>query len=134
MTSAEKTNITKLRLSGASYHEIAANLRLPEGTVKSFCRRNHLQKQASAVPGVCKHCGQPLAQIPKQKPKQCCSDACRLKWWNTHRNQISRKSTTKLHCRHCGAEFESYDAGRKYCSHSCYIAARYGKVRSHYDT
>ena len=43
MTDLQKKRITKLRQQGFGYAAIAAELKMPVGTVKTFCRRNNLQ-------------------------------------------------------------------------------------------
>ncbi len=43
MTENQKKRITKLRQQGFGYAAIASELRMPVGTVKTFCRRNGLQ-------------------------------------------------------------------------------------------
>ena len=60
--------------------------------------------------------------IEKIKPKIFCSDACRKKWWNGH-----RKGNHSLVCANCGKIFISYNIGRKYCCHDCYVNSRFGK-------
>lgn len=43
MTENQKKRIAKLRQQGFGYAAIASELRMPVGTVKTFCRRNGLQ-------------------------------------------------------------------------------------------
>ena len=43
MTETQRKRITKLRQQGFGYASIASELRMPVGTVKTFCRRNSLQ-------------------------------------------------------------------------------------------
>jgi hypothetical protein len=43
MTDLQKKRITKLRQQGFGYTVIATELKIPVGTVKTFCRRNNLQ-------------------------------------------------------------------------------------------
>ncbi len=43
MTETQKKRITKLRRQGLGYAAIATELKMPLGTVKTFCRRNGLQ-------------------------------------------------------------------------------------------
>ena len=43
MTENQKKRITKLRQQGFGYATIASELKMPVGTVKTFCRRNNLQ-------------------------------------------------------------------------------------------
>lgn len=132
MTNEQKSTIRQLRFTGVNYTKIAEKLGLPEGTVKSFCSRNQLRKidigKTNSVNQSCKQCGKPLHPILKRKPKQFCSDLCRLKWWNEHRGEVTKKSAAKLVCRTCGREFQTYNVGRKYCCHACYIDDRFGKA------
>lgn len=139
MTESEKERIRNMRWRDAAYLDIAAALGLPEATVKTFCRRNRLQdsdlqvlktaRQDFAIPAVCIQCGALLVQGIKQKPKRFCSDNCRLAWWNSHREVVKQKKAQKLMCAACGKEFRGYNAGRKFCSHACYIRTRFGGDR-----
>lgn len=133
MTDAEKEKIRFWRMEGFGYGTIADRLGLSENTVKSFCRRNHLTGVASKKPlTVCRHCGQPLIQCPKRKGRKFCSEACRRAWWKAHPELVDRKAFYLMTCAHCGKEFKSYgNRTRKYCSHACYIAARFGEGGNH---
>lgn len=133
MTDAEKEKIRFWRLEGLGYGTIAARLGLSENTVKSFCRRNHLTGVASKEPVcVCRHCGQPLALLPKRKERKFCSETCRRAWWKAHQELVNRKAFYLITCAHCGKEFKSYgNRTRKYCSHACYIAQRFGEGGGH---
>ena len=133
MTNDQKTQIISLRKQGNSLAEIASKLGLPIGTVKSFCSRNHLvaeaaldveslRPQLSVKDGQCKKCGAPITSLPHHRPKLFCSDRCRLSWW--HDNRHLAKNTERKTCLSCGVSFTA-DGRRKYCSHSCYIKARY---------
>lgn len=144
MNSNQKDVIRKLRANGQSYSQIANSLDISENTVKTFCRRNHLQKadlkilrnakQDFAISVVCTQCGKLLKQSVKRKPKRFCSDKCRLAWWNSHRDEVKQKKIRTLVCTACGTEFKSYDAQRKYCSHQCYIKDRFGGDRYDVET
>ncbi len=58
--------------------------------------------------------------------KDTLSDKCRTVWWNSHPEAVNRKAVYSFTCAHCGKPFTAYgNAGRKYCSHACYIADRY---------
>lgn len=147
MTDAQKQNIQLLRGQGLPFSRVAQEVGLSVNTVKSFCRRNGVpansaskeseikeckEKEANIKDdgprAFCKCCGQPLRHLPKAKPKQFCGDACRAKWWNAHRDDLNRQAMSATTCAHCGAMFMSYTkTGRKYCSHACYIAARFGR-------
>lgn len=127
MTDEQKKQIIALRRDGAGYGKIAKELNLSINTVKSFCRRNSLVSQTDGQ--VCEQCGAPIAQNPKRKRKRFCSDECRNKWWNAHLNLVKRKAVYTFTCPTCGKEFTTYgNRHRKFCSHACYIAHRFGGV------
>lgn len=136
MTKKEKENIRFLRSEGFAYRAIASRLGISLNTVKSFCRRNGLggiaEKQDRQI---CRQCGQPLVKEPKRPARKFCSEACRRIWWKEHPDLIYRQSFYTLTCAHCGKEFQSYgNQKRKYCSHPCYIAARFGKEENDGET
>ena len=133
MTDAEKEKIRFWRMEGLGYGAIAARLGLSDNTVKSFCRRNRLTGVAAKVEvTACRHCGQPLADVPGRKGRKFCSEPCRRAWWKAHPELVDRKAFYLMTCAHCGKEFRSYgNKGRKYCSHACYIAARFKEGGSH---
>lgn len=135
MTEEQKKQIKDLRGKGEGYKKIAQEIGLSENTVKSFCRRVLVQKQEVAAPiksvSVCECCGKPIEQIPGRKKRRFCSDTCRQKWWNSHLHLVQRKAVYRLKCHHCGRIFEIYgNSRRKYCSHACYIAERFGGCTS----
>ena len=120
MTYDQKTDIRSMKLQGMTYSQIAAELGLSANTVKAFLRRE--QKKA----GVCKYCQNQLTQQQGHKPKTFCDNFCRHAWWKDHRAQIKHTVLYHFTCAYCGNPFESYYKNRKYCSHPCYIAARFG--------
>jgi transposase-like protein len=142
MTNEQKKQIIVLYKRGSSMAEVADKLGMSIGTVKSFWRRNFASSQlgevkeesveASEGPKVvsewktnkCKRCGKPVSTLPHHKAKQFCSDECRLAWW--HENRHLAKGTSERTCPVCGITFTG-DVSRKYCCHSCYIKARYGR-------
>ena len=138
MTENEKDAIRKLRKQGLGYGKIAQRMGMNKETVKSFCRRNGLDKNGSAMASVsdtkseyriCKNCGKAVLQILKRKEKKFCCDDCRHKWWNEHQHMVNRKAYYDFVCPCCGKRFQTYgDSRRKYCSHECYIADRFGTV------
>ena len=133
MNVIQKEKIRRLRYEGASYSKIAHCLGLSENTVKSYCKRNQLGGVAAAsLPNpdrtVCRNCGSSIVQISGQKKRVFCSGRCRVIWWNSHPEMVSRKAIYNFICAHCSAAFESYgDKKRKYCSHACYVAKRFCK-------
>lgn len=130
MTTEEKRKITELRKVGISYSKIADSLNLSRDTVKTFCRRNGLCQTTSAplcAMDLCKECGSPILQKEKMKKRLFCCDDCRRSWYRKHPENINRKRTVLIKCVACGKEFSAYPkAKRKYCSHACYISARFG--------
>lgn len=129
MTDAQKEKIRFWRMEGLGYGAIAVRLGISENTVKSFCRRNRLSGVAvKEAPFRCRQCGQPLELRPGRRGRKFCCEACRRAWWKAHPGLVDRKAFYLLTCVHCGREFKSYgNKGRKYCSHACYIAERFGK-------
>lgn len=125
MTNGEKMLITQQRRHGQGYKEIARKLGMSVNTVKSYCQRNDIKPVEKTMPGkdVCRQCGSMLQHTPGRKKKQFCSDACRMRWWHEHRDMS--KTARDAKCTACGREFIT-DRVQKYCSHTCYIAARFG--------
>ena len=133
MNTRQKDLINSLRQEGVSYSKIAFKLGMSENTVKAYCKRNNLGgfgKSLSDSKGlVCRNCGKQIEQLKGTKQRKFCSDACRVKWWNMHPELINRKAIYHIVCAHCGIGFDSYgNKGRKYCSHSCYIADRFSTI------
>lgn len=121
MTDKEKEAVVKLRASGLGYGKIAERMSLSISTVKSYCIRNKLV--AGDAQQGCLECGKPIDQPVGCKGKKFCSDACRIRWWNHHTNLMKANAV----CTHCGKSFHGR-VGRKYCSHACYIAERFGEA------
>lgn len=120
----DKITINNMRLEGHSPSVIAAKLGLSASTVRSHIHRH------PNIPGTkaCKNCGRPLMQPKGRREKKFCSDVCRMAWWNSHQEDVSRKAYYNLVCQHCGKEFESYgNKNRKYCCRACYVASRQPK-------
>lgn len=137
MTEEQKTQIVDLRGEGYGYVRIAQALGISENTVKSFCRRKKLVGKAvppQVMPPTvreekhfCLCCGEAVVQTPGRKEKKFCSDRCRNRWWNSHLDQVRRNANYEFVCPQCKKPFTAYgNAKRKYCSHECYIAHRFG--------
>jgi len=137
MTKEQKIQIINLRKEGYGYVKIAQTLEIPQNTVKSFFRRSRAAGKPEPVhimphPSVdgkhfCLCCGKEVEQNQGRKEKKFCSDRCRNKWWNSHLDQVDRKANYEFICPHCKKHFTAYgNANRKYCSHECYIADRFG--------
>ena len=134
MTDAEKSLLLTYRQEGKGCAEIAKLLNVSANTVKSYLQRNRelpemvpvVPKKAVIQKGHCKQCGLPLTQAEHSREKQFCSDKCRLMWWHTHRGS-SQRAVERV-CPVCQRVF-STDRKQKYCSHECYINARFGRKK-----
>ena len=127
MNSLQKVQVEKMRAAGIGFKEISEKINIPVSTIKSYCYK-HSIKDMTAENDVrlCPQCGQPVPKM-RFKPRRFCSDACRAKYWNQHPDEMKKRSVVEQHCAHCGKTFNDYAGrGRRYCSHPCYIAARYG--------
>jgi len=123
MNQYEKSEVVSLQNEGLGYKRIADILGLPVNTVKSYCYRN--KSKSTQITNQCKQCGIEVKQEPQRKQKQFCSTDCRMKWWNTHTEQITHKTVTKFICPLCGCKFEVYGKRtRKFCSRECYAKFR----------
>ncbi|MEA5105722.1 MAG: hypothetical protein VB010_00020 [Sphaerochaeta associata] len=132
MTENQKTRILEMRRLGCTYRHIAANLSLPEGTVKTCClraaKKGLLDTPSEPATCTCKQCGKEIIQVAKRKKRIFCSDACRQKWWGSHQFLIDPGSKAHHHhtCSYCHKSFTAYgNPRRKFCSHDCYIKSRY---------
>lgn len=124
MLPSQKDALRRMRENGKSYGWIAAALGLSENTVKSYCRRTGLQTFVART--ICPQCGKIL--LPeKHGRRRFCSDACRYAWAHSHRI-LGPQNAIQKQCAACKKSFFSYPSShRKYCSHGCYIADRYGR-------
>ncbi len=139
MTDKQKNRIREMKADGHGYITIARELGISENTVKSFCRRNGLNRAAADTAvlleegdkSICLCCGKEVRQVPVRKAKKFCSNKCRNRWWNSHLDQVERKAHYEFVCACCKKSFTAYgNAGRKYCSHECYIKDRFGGGRN----
>lgn len=133
MTPAQQEAIRRLRQKGYGYKAISKQLSLSVNTVKSFCRREGLVSgdKARSYHSYCQSCGQILVQTEGKRQKKFCGAICRQKWWNQNLHQVKRKAYTTHHCLCCHQSFLSYgNKKRRYCSHPCYITARFGRRES----
>ena len=133
MTNEQREKITTLRYQGYGYTAIANSVGLSKDSVKSYCRSHGLAGEkakshslAEVPTQLCLNCGKPLIQLPGKKKKKFCCPECRTTWWNAHPEAVKQKAVYAFTCSECGKKFTAYgNAKRKYCSHSCYIAARF---------
>lgn len=140
MKEVQRNEIRRLRMDGKGYATIAKATGLSKESMKGFCKRNGLGGVAAALSSdgfkvepnkavgkhgsssVCPYCGKPISQTLGRKPRRFCSDACRVKWWNSHPEAVNRKAVYSFICLACGRPFSAYgNAKRKYCCHDCFI-------------
>ena len=130
VTEEQKEKIIRFRGMGHGYGNIGKELGISKDTVKSFCRRNRLTRadiQATGQEDRCRECGAGIRQRPKMKKRVFCCRACREKWWAEHPERIAQKAVYGFTCGKCGKAFTAYgNKKRKYWSHECYIAHRFG--------
>ncbi len=131
MTEEQRNRIVSARKNGMGYAKIATEIGMTKNAVAAFCRRNCLTGNMSVSKdkgedGLCRECGKPLVQEDGMKTRVFCSRACKTKWWHEHPDRMNHKATYHFVCAACGKPFEAYgNSKRKYCSHSCYINARF---------
>ena len=127
MTNEQKSKIIELHRNGMSYGQIANELAISRNTVASFCKRYDVGETLTKQVSFCKCCGSEIEHQPKKKNKTFCSDSCRMKWWNSHKDLVHKKAYYTLKCKYCGKEFTSYgNKDRKFCSVECY---RYSQIK-----
>ena len=128
MTNEQKMLITSLRAAGFGYKRIADRVGVSVNTIKSYCKRKPDNEEViSEDIDTCQNCGKPVMQTPGRKRKKFCSDECRRQWWNSHLDLVDRRAIYEYTCPACGKHFSAYgNSKRKYCSHECYIAHRFG--------
>ena len=123
MDALVRERVVELRRRGHTYGEISEATGVPPNTAKSICRRT--PTDTARVEGVCEHC---KTNLPDgEQARRFCSDKCRLDWWHQHPERLNRKALYSFTCAHCGTEFMAYgNRKRKYCTHACYVQARFG--------
>ena len=130
MVQNEIEEIVRLQRHGYGYKLIAQMTKLPQNTVKSYCRRHPFVCAEGEDAPRCRQCGKPVEQAPHRKQKQFCSDDCRMAWWNSHSERVKRGAYHTAMCVSCGCSFEYYGGtNRKFCSRACYAVYRRREVR-----
>lgn len=123
LSDEEKKKIIELKMAGLGGKAIATQLQLSPNSVKTFLHRHGKDSAYIALMGMCPCCGAQLIQTPGKKPKKFCSDACRMKWWAQHPEQMDRTLYT-ITCTQCGRSFETANPKRKFCGRACYADNR----------
>ena len=146
MTTEQKDIVRQLREQGCGYKKISNITGIHRETIKSYLKRHPCvvspsqsglsqyktrktgSREASGEVEIllCKQCGKPIIQDSKRKAKLFCCDECRHIWWNKNRHREGGTPHTFI-CLGCRKEFQAFGSKeRKYCSHDCYIEARFG--------
>ena len=123
LSELDKRKITELKIKGFGNRRIAQQLQLNPDSVKSFIRRHGSDSGYVATLGICMCCGSSLSQTPGKKPKKFCSDACRMKWWAEHKEQLDRTTYTNK-CEYCGRPFQTARQNQKFCCRACFAESR----------
>lgn len=130
MNEREKYQIKALRNQGLGYIKIAQRVGLSVNTVKSFCKRNSLEKVKPKLEineTKCEECGKTVIQRKGIRFKRFCCDKCRNSWWARNKDKVNYKNVQTLVCPACNKEFTAVgNKQRKYCCHDCYIKHRFG--------
>ena len=136
MTDAQAAQIKEQRLKGMGYRAIADALGLSRDIVRNHCKAKGMGGYVAATvrnmqeraehSGICICCGKKIEQQGNGRPRKFCSEKCRRQWWKTHPEEGNQKAMYTQVCARCGKEFTAYGNNhRKYCSHDCYIKARF---------
>jgi len=81
MTNQHKQRIQKMYDAGMSVSKIADTLGIPRSTVQSFLKKLKTEDDCNA----CKNCGEAILITAGHRPRQFCSDYCRLRFWRSQR-------------------------------------------------
>ena len=140
MTNEEKIKVKEMRDAGIGYLTISKTLNINASTIKSFCKRKLKNNKPLILETTddnhCLNCGKELEDKFTPRKKKFCSEECRRKYWNTHRELIKRKDSKTVTCKHCHKDFIVYGSSkRKYCSIKCYVDERFrnGKIHNSDD-
>lgn len=89
MTNQHKQHIRTMRADGISVSEIARTIGLPRTTVQSFvCKEKTVaSRKKSMQRDTCKNCGESIRVLEGHRPREFCSDYCRLRHWRSQRNR-----------------------------------------------
>lgn len=115
MNKEQIATVERLRHEGKGPSAIAKETGISINTVKS-----HLGRHSISAPRRARTCM--LCHSEIKTSKRFCSDACRAKWYESHRDE----EQDILHvCKVCGALFEPRPAKQVYCSKQCFYNDRY---------
>jgi hypothetical protein len=113
-----RDKIVELKKTGLGYKAIAKELFLTPSAVRHVCISKYNDPDKF---GTCKNCGIRINHTPGKKKRQFCSDKCRMKWWNSHQEEVKRNAFYTFICPCCNSEFVAYgNKKRIYCSIACF--------------
>ncbi len=132
MTDLQREQIFKMRKEGMGYKKIGYTIGVSRDTVRNYCKSCGLAGYSKEVKdriiNSCEQCGETLIQSRTGRRKRFCCEKCRRTWWKNHPDKIKKSDECMVHftCKNCGKEVIAYSGySRKYCSHDCYIKARF---------
>ena len=125
MTTREKELVISMRQKGTTFSEISGKVGVSLNTVKSFCYRNNIKPSRKKTTVTCKYCGNEINLTSNVRNRKFCDYSCRMAWWKEERQKYRGSIGRECVCAFCGKTFKTYRK-QKYCSHPCYIKARFG--------
>ena len=120
MTDDQKARIEKMRLNGTDYASIASAIGATDAAVRMYCIRHDI-KPRSEKTAYCLFCGNPIKRKARGRKALFCSDSCRVRQFTMEK----RTDGPVKVCPGCGKQFRPDVRTRKYCSHECYVRARF---------
>lgn len=131
MTEKEVEAVVRLQGYGLDCRAIAEITGVNREALKTFVRRHPIQSvKPIDTDGYCRNCGRPLSYTVGHRIRLFCDQSCRMAYWNSHRDRVSRKKWKDYVCLTCGQPFKSYGSRpRKYCGRKCYHESRRKRIR-----
>ena len=113
-TMLDKEKVIELKRKGKSYKEIANELGVPVGSIKSTLSRITKVVELKKESPKCKNCGCEINLVKGKKKREFCSNKCRTQYWLKH--QKERK------CKCCSNLFTPNSRSNQFfCSRECYL-------------
>lgn len=134
LTESQKRQVVAMRENGIGYQTIATTIGVTRDQVRNLCKTRKLDGYGSQVKRkiqegiLCLYCGKKIEQSVTGRRKKFCCEKCRREWWKVHADALNKRPEAfyGMVCNCCKKEFMSYgNKTRKYCSHKCYIQARF---------
>ena len=113
----DKDIIIALKEKGYSYKEIASELGIPIGSIKSVISRASREIKMEIDTPKCKNCGQKIISVKGKRKKVFCCDKCRTSYWLKHLKERN--------CKFCNKPFIPNSKSKQiFCSKECYLKSR----------